>query len=643
MKKMSKCMLLVLCILASVSAVASAQDAATPVKLIVEPPTLICLGFEWQYEGDENGNVSATVEYRKRGSADWQRALDLCRTSYKSTLAPDGSKLAEARIVQALAGSILDLTPGTTYQVRLTMSDPDAPGRKAVENLELTTRAEPKPYAKGEVRHVYPPGYKGEKLEPTYKSLMHAVNGYHTWCDEYQTVHDDAAKPGTVIKMHAGTYKIDRFNYREPTQLWLTGTYTFVADGTRDKPISIVAAGDGEVIIDGDGCQNLFNIMAADYLHFEGLTIRNTFIAFHCGFQGVIGSRGLTVKNCRIENISYGVLAQDGRSDEFYIADNTFIGMNPGDRFNPQSGGAWGRTQAGYAVNLSGSGHVVCYNYAANFWDGLNVFTGALRDPGSGQTARAIDFYNNDLFNSTDNFIEADGGLMNIRVLRNRCFNCMAKPLSVQPVYAGPVYWVRNVVFNAPSAFKLASGKNVLAFHNTINGHQQMDFTRDEVFLNNVFCGPAKSPDQRKKRPALNVNDIANTLRDYNAYRVKGQVDWMFTAGARGRQKKEYATLEAFAQATGLEKHGITFESYDIFAGAEEATYGDSNEDPLVEPESVDLRPAANSVLIDAGTVIPNINEDYAGKAPDIGAYEFGKPLPHYGPREKKQPDKDTE
>ena len=42
---------------------------------------------------------------------------------------------------------------------------------------------------------------------------------------------------------------------------------------------------------------------------------------------------------------------------------------------------------------------------------------------------------------------------------------------------------------------------------------------------------------------------------------------------------------------------------------------------------------------IDAGEVIKGINDDvperyqYAGKAPDLGAYELGAPLPHYGPR----------
>jgi hypothetical protein len=33
------------------------------------------------------------------------------------------------------------------------------------------------------------------------------------------------------------------------------------------------------------------------------------------------------------------------------------------------------------------------------------------------------------------------------------------------------------------------------------------------------------------------------------------------------------------------------------------------------------------------GVKITGINDDFTGKAPDLGAYEVGKPLPHYGPR----------
>ena len=46
-----------------------------------------------------------------------------------------------------------------------------------------------------------------------------------------------------------------------------------------------------------------------------------------------------------------------------------------------------------------------------------------------------------------------------------------------------------------------------------------------------------------------------------------------------------------------------------------------------------DLRIAPGSAAADAALLLPNINDEFTGKAPDIGAYEIGKPLPHYGPR----------
>jgi hypothetical protein len=46
-----------------------------------------------------------------------------------------------------------------------------------------------------------------------------------------------------------------------------------------------------------------------------------------------------------------------------------------------------------------------------------------------------------------------------------------------------------------------------------------------------------------------------------------------------------------------------------------------------------DLRLRAGSAAVDAGQVVPNINDDYTGAAPDLGAYELGQPMPHYGLR----------
>ena len=66
--------------------------------------------------------------------------------------------------------------------------------------------------------------------------------------------------------------------------------------------------------------------MGADYNIFDGLTIRNTEVAFWAGVKDVAGATGLTVRNCRIENVGVGITTQFAGSKDFYIADNVFLG-----------------------------------------------------------------------------------------------------------------------------------------------------------------------------------------------------------------------------------------------------------------------------------------------------------------------------
>ena len=39
------------------------------------------------------------------------------------------------------------------------------------------------------------------------------------------------------------------------------------------------------------------------------------------------------------------------------------------------------------------------------------------------------------------------------------------------------------------------------------------------------------------------------------------------------------------------------------------------------------------SKAVDAGVVIPTVNDGFLGRAPDLGAIEVGKPATKYGPR----------
>src|SRR5213082_3490619 len=55
------------------------SNAVSPAEFVIDPPTLINLGFEWFIEGDANRNASVDVSYRKQGSAEWKPAMPLLR------------------------------------------------------------------------------------------------------------------------------------------------------------------------------------------------------------------------------------------------------------------------------------------------------------------------------------------------------------------------------------------------------------------------------------------------------------------------------------------------------------------------------------------------------------------------------------
>ena len=81
----------------------------------------------------------------------------------------------------------------------------------------------------------------------------------------------------------------------------------------------------------------------------------------------------------------------------------------------------------------------------------------------------------------------------------------------------------------------------------------------------------------------------------------------------------------------GVEQHGIRVERDKIFESFTGVSYNKDKNRGKVTVQYMTLKPGCSA--IDAGVAMPNINDGYTGKAPDLGAYEFGKPLPHFGPR----------
>src|SRR5215813_901981 len=58
---------------------AGPQNRVTAGEFVIEPATLINLGFEWHIDGDDNRSATVEVRYRKRGTTEWHAGLPLLR------------------------------------------------------------------------------------------------------------------------------------------------------------------------------------------------------------------------------------------------------------------------------------------------------------------------------------------------------------------------------------------------------------------------------------------------------------------------------------------------------------------------------------------------------------------------------------
>ena len=627
------------------AATAQAQDATQAGQFTVEHPTLHNLGFEWAISGDANRNAAVKVEFRRVGESTWRAAMPLVRHGgeriYRdreglSYIVPDG-----------FAGSILNLEAGTEYECRCALSDPDGTTGRTTQNVRVKTRTEPQPYQGGEVRHVYPPYYEGPKEEPNYTSVLEAY--YGAGLGDWSVVWERRAKPGDTILVHAGLYRNERRNYVDPMMTPFDGTMSLTLKATAEKPLTIKAAGDGDAVFDGAGNHRLFDVMASAYHIFDGLTFRNTDVAIFAGQKEVLGAVGLTVKNCRFEDVGFGVWTEYAGSSDFYIADNIFIGR-PEQRnlLVGWTGPLWAsvgpygshEVRSYYAIKVYGPGHVIAHNAIAYFHDGIGVSTYGTPEQDPERRASSIDIYNNDIHLSGDDFIETDGGVHNIRVYNNRGVNAPHGGYSSQPVFGGPAYFIRNILYHVPSgvAFKFsAKAAGLFAYHNTIIGEQvARDPSSNMHYRNNLFLG--------RDTPDRGVMTWANATEayssDYNGYRpnkgVADQYRWLAPAAGRTMYEpkpedwRAFSTLEEFRAATGQEQHGRELD-FDIF---EEMTPPDpSKRHAVYHAMDLSFRLKPNSKAVDAGDRIPTVNDDFAGDAPDLGALEVGKPEPHYGPR----------
>ena len=477
-------------------------------------------------------------------------------------------------VAPQFSGSIVDLRPNTTYTIELHAVDPDGSVNQTF-TLTGTTRAVPGNPATARVVPV-----------ATAAQLQTALA---------------AALPGDIISLAAGTYP---------------GLFLISNSGTAANPIVIRGADQDTVILDGQNCTcRLFSI-AGNYTYLENLTLRNADLGVRIQTGG---AQGNVVRRVHIQNTRLGITSNANQLD-LYIADNILEGRLRWPLIYTDDGGAHSDDDG---ISVQGFGVVVAHNRISGYGD-------AMKNDQWG--TRAVDFYGNDVLWSYDNGIELDGIEANGRAMRNRLTN-VSTPLSVQPIFAGPAYILRNVVVNIVDeqikfhALNISrpppQPNGVFIYNNTfVSSVTELQVQTPyggyhSTLENNLFLGPSPLPGR-----AVNWDSpLHNVIFDYNGYFPDGRFLFRWETG--------YGNYPNFAalQAAGVERNGMLLAGQTFASGLTAPT----NYRTLIPPPDVTL--SATTPALNRALLLPNINDAFTGSAPDLGALERGCALPIYGPR----------
>jgi hypothetical protein len=551
-------------------ATARGASATTPGVLSFPNPTLENISILWLISGDDNNNGVVSVRYRETGETSWRTGMPLRRVP-AGTNPTNGWSWPNRH-----AGSVFDVKPSTSYDIELTLSDPD--GGSTVETSIVATRPVPAPMP-------------GATIKPVTPATFAAVAS--------------GAQPGDILDLAAGSYS----------------GFAFARDGAPGQPIVLRSAG-GAVV------NGVVDLDDRRWVYLDGLTI-NGRIRMNASSSMAVTRCTVTIPAGTPEGAGRSAIVFQERSENNYIADNIVTGI-----------AAWQEDQLGCCdapfmgegIELSGPGHVVMNNRVRGFRDLISFME---EDEAVDQWS--IDVLNNDLQLAVDDAVEADYCLHNCRIMRNRVTNAFMG-LSSQPGIGGPTYFVRNAMYNLIlEAFKLHNGTTGdVILHNTViksgdgfgvyaGATVSRTLTRNNLFIG----GPGWS----------NADWSSGSGRVIHFYDAAADVDmnfdgvWSEDGTIRGR-----IGATTFNNLTQLKTLTTETDAVQVSLGifAQTVTHP---QNPFPERAIPDLRLGVGSAAENAAQAIPGINSSFLGSGPDLGAYEAGATLPVYGPRAATPPE----
>ena len=656
-------------VLLAVPAFASADNRIKPGNVELYP-THAAVGIEVAYTDDDNGNASAFFVWRKAGDKDWRNGVDMTFDRKR-------------RLIWA---SIWPLDQGDTIEVRIDFHDPDQQEKKELAWAGSVTVRKFNLTPDGRTFYVAPTGddaNAGSKEKP-YKTFAHAakqlkpgdtllaMSGVYAEGNLFAALKGAADKP-IVIAAAPGEKPILDSSLLIAKK---SGVWTGVGDSVYVTKAEMVHEFAGYVAQDGkrmfrypsladlksdklkvqrawfydaktkqlyvrtgtrSGAEiHSYNIAQHQYgahltkahhVVLRGLTIR------HYAAVGVRlseGAIGCVLYENTIHNCTGGVFMKNDTTRDNAIWRNEIYEVGAAD-FSWNAHYAIDSGNQAIYCDRAGRGNSFCHNTIHGYFDLISVES--WKNPDKLHLNRDCDIMFNTLYNASDDAIEADGGGVNMRIHGNHIRNCRTA-ISLAPIERGPVYVTRNHATFLGLFIKSNVGGTVshgwtFIYHNSgyclvtgDDGGTGVSFSPTLPCTNKVLKNNIVMVNEWCVRGWRKGNDL-----DYNCYfNIPNRAPRRFQA-----EKKTLNTIADFAKATGQETHGIyadpLFVAQDgagkyatpaLSTALTETVY-------LKDAKAGDLRLQAGSPCTDRGVVIRGINDDFRGKAPDIGAFEFVK------------------
>jgi len=486
--------------------------------------------------------------------------------------------------------------------------------------------------------------------------------GTSTWRDGYPLVHDprDNEYRGSIVGLKPDTVYDIKITLNNKSQELICATrndsfpigkITYLEDVIHTKPLRITESGtpkgyhlitpakDSKTTFDVRNAEEYTCVIDADYVILRGVEFKNAAIHgalikskrhdnviedCHFTFWGRIGGPRTYGNQGGTDSAIYAERGSGNLTIQRNLIENPRGASNDWDTGHPAG------PQAITLINSSG-GNVIRYNEIRSTEDhGFNdAIGGGSNYSFQGSPNRDSDIYGNIISNVWDDAIESEGANMNVRIWNNyieKTFQHIATACTSK----GPLYIFRNVFAESRRTHRDPLGGSMIkvgqrdeygggrkfVFHNTavqpkgafhvFSGH----VNPNTVTRNNIFDCPGRLTSSREVDTDCDF--------DYD----------LFTGMDRGIAKERH----------GIRGNPSFIKSYALeFYPSSTTTRIKWGKVPIKQADKTvtltDPVMTVPSPVVDSGVKLANFNDDYAGKAPDLGAFELGRPPIRFGRR----------